>query len=126
MGKIKRQPVNYAGREDSDKPHGHGGDTIAHARLIRWQRNGDEDAYKVFGSNVFGRLHDDISEMVTVRISHDRATDTYHAHDPECGLIASGTLEQVFATVDRYLVRLLRQAPGLFCDRRKSHHDQSR
>ena len=106
MAKIIKLPGNFFGVEDREKLESFGGHTIAHGRATRWHWGSDVDGDDAFEIYTGGAVN-----ILTARIKRDRELDQYIACDAAGQGIASGTLEHVFAELDRYFARLHGEQP---------------
>jgi hypothetical protein len=106
MSKIINLPSNFIGKDDGEKLEHFGGHTIAHGRATRWHWGTDAD-----GNEVFEIYRGGEDEVLTASVTRDRERDAFYARDDAGGLIGSGALEHVFAHLEKYFVRLHREAP---------------
>jgi hypothetical protein len=106
MTEIIRLPDNFIGREDREKLESFAGHTVARGRATRWYWDKNADGDDHFVICIGGTAN-----TQTVIVSRDREQDVFFARDTLGCLIASGTLDHVFAVLDVYFAQLHDEQP---------------
>ncbi len=101
MSDIINLPDNFIGKEDKEKLKSFGGHTIALGRATLWHWAKDEH-----GGDVFEIYRGTEHDILTMSINRDRELDAFCAIDEDGKMIASGTLESVLASVEKYFARI--------------------